>query len=270
MCSNAESRPGTTALFWVLVLFLAVSSSVFAGSRKEPTKPEAKTGEKVVIASTSWVAAIARAGGAQNVRVLAPVDLRHPPEYELKPSDLTAVSKADLIIYAGWEMFAQKLAETAGSAKVQTLTINAANTPEILKAEAQKVAEMLGTLEAYQAWSKSFDAFAEELRQNVQAAYPDRRAVVQRMQTPFAQWLGFEILGEYGPAEPSPAVILELVQTAPALVIDNYHGPSGAPIAEAAHAPYAELINFPGKDGTATLEDVFRYNARILINAAPK
>ena len=265
-----KSRYGSIAFLWVLLFFVGVSTSIFAGAKKEPKAAEPKTGEKVVVASTSWVAAIARAGGAQNVRVLAPVDLRHPPEYELKPSDLTAVSKADLIIYAGWEMFAQKLAETAGSAKVQTVTVNTTNTPEALKAEARKIAEILGTLDAYTAWSKTFDPFAEDLRRQVQAAYPDRRAVVQRMQTPFAEWLGFEIIGEYGPAEPSPAVILEMVQTGPALVIDNYHGPSGSPIAEAAGAPYAEMLNFPGKDKTETLEDVFRYNAQALINAAHK
>ncbi|MDR2484819.1 MAG: ABC transporter substrate-binding protein [Treponema sp.] len=270
MNSTSPLRHGSIALCGALTFFLAVSSSVFAGGKKENKQPTQDTQEKTVIASTSWVAAIARAGGARNVRILAPVDLRHPPEYELKPSDLTAVGKADLIIYAGWEMFAQKLAETAGGAQVQIITVNTANTPDALKAEARKVAEILGTMEAFEAWAKTFDPFAEDLRREILAAYPGPRAVVQRMQTPFAQWLGFEIAGEYGPAEPSPAVILELVRTGPALVIDNYHGPSGFPIAEAADAPYAELLNFPGKDGTETLEDLFRYNARVLINAAPK
>jgi zinc transport system substrate-binding protein/iron/zinc/copper transport system substrate-binding protein len=85
------------------------------------------------------------------------------------------------------------------------------------------------------------------------------------MQMPFMQWLGFEILGEYGPAEPSPALILELVNTKPVMVIDNYHSPAGWPIAEAAQVPYIELINFPGKDGTRTIEDVFRYNTNMLV-----
>jgi zinc transport system substrate-binding protein/iron/zinc/copper transport system substrate-binding protein len=88
------------------------------------------------------------------------------------------------------------------------------------------------------------------------------------MQTPYVTWMGFEIIGEFGPAEPSPAVILDLARMKPAAVLDNYHGPSGWPVAEAAGAAYAELLNFPGKDGTLTIEDVFRYNADVLIKAA--
>jgi zinc transport system substrate-binding protein/iron/zinc/copper transport system substrate-binding protein len=90
------------------------------------------------------------------------------------------------------------------------------------------------------------------------------------MQTPYAAWMGFEIVGEFGPAEPSPAVILELARTRPALVFDNYHGPSGQPIAEATGAAYVEMLNFPGKDGTLSIEDVFRYNAYLLIKAAAR
>jgi hypothetical protein len=254
-----------------IVFFFMFSSLIFAGAGRDA---EMAAGDKVVLASTSWVAAIARAGGAENVRVLAPVNLRHPPEYELKPSDLAAASKADIIIYAGWEQFAKKLAETAGSAGVQILTVNTSNTPEELRTEAEKIARILGTEDRFEEWWKSFEPFADDLRKKIIAVYPDKRAVVERMHTPFAQWLGFEIIGEYGPAEPSPAVILQMVRARPALVIDNYHGPSGKPIAESAKTPegtkvpYAELLNFPGKDGTLTIEDVFRYNANVLINAA--
>jgi hypothetical protein len=254
-------------VFLALILSLALSSFLFAGGNKDRAAGPASNG-KVVLASTSWVAAIARAAGAENVRVLAPMDLKHPPEYELKPSDLASASKADIIIYAGWEQFAQKLADTAGSAGIRTITVTTSNAPAEFRAEAEKIARVLGTEDKLEAWWNGFEPFAEELRGKIIAAYPDKRAVVQRMQTPFAAWLGFDVIGEYGPAEPSPAVILEMVQTRPALVIDNYHGPSGQPIAEAAKAPYAELLNFPGKDGTLSIEDVFRYNADVLIKAA--
>jgi zinc transport system substrate-binding protein/iron/zinc/copper transport system substrate-binding protein len=153
---------------------------------------------------------------------------------------------------------------------VQTLTITTSNAPEEFRAEAEKVAKLLGTEDRLEEWWAGFLPFAEDLREKVIAAYPDRRAVVNRMQTPFVAWLGFEVIGEFGPAEPSPAVILELVQAKPALVLDNYHGPSGQPIAEAAKAKYVELLNFPGKDGTLTIEDVYRYNADLLLKAAAK
>ncbi len=66
-----------------------------------------------VIASTSWVAAIARAAGATDIVTIAPFDLQHPPEHELKPSDLMKVSGAKFLVYSGYERFAKRLAETA-------------------------------------------------------------------------------------------------------------------------------------------------------------
>jgi hypothetical protein len=268
--SKHLSRPFVSwGALCALLLSLAVPALVCAGGKKDGAAEPTAEG-KLVLASTSWLGAMARAAGAENVRILAPLDLRHPPEYELKPSDLDAAGKADLIIYAGWEQFAKKLADTAGSAGVQTLTLRTSNDPAEFKAEAAKIAQILGSEAKLEEWWNAFLPFAEDLRNRVAAAYPDRRAVVNRMQTPYVAWMGFDIIGEFGPAEPSPAVILELAQQKPALVLDNYHGPSGQPIAEAVGAAYVELLNFPGKDGTLTIEDVFRYNAEALIKAAAK
>ncbi|MEN6381870.1 MAG: hypothetical protein ABFC86_01185 [Rectinema sp.] len=66
--------------------------------------------EQLVIASTSWVQAYATAAGAKNIKTIAPFELQHPPEYEIKPSDLVAVQNASLIVYSSYERFAKKLA----------------------------------------------------------------------------------------------------------------------------------------------------------------
>lgn len=221
-----------------------------------------------VVASTSWTAAIARAAGADDVVVIAPLELKHPPEYEIKPSDLDAVSGASLVVYGGYEKFAKRLVETSGGAGTAELKLNTDNVPATLKAEAKKVADYIGTAAAYEKWAASFDPFAEAMRARVMAAYPDKRVAVQRMLKTYAQWLGFEVVGTFGPGEPSPAVVLELVRLKPALVIDNYHNPSGKPVAESLKAPIVELINFPGKDGTKSIEDVFAHNERQFLNAA--
>jgi zinc transport system substrate-binding protein/iron/zinc/copper transport system substrate-binding protein len=256
-----QLRAGRTAVLFFFLFSFSVSASLFAGGRG------AVPGDGAVVASTSWTAAIAYCAGAEDVRVLAPVDLRHPPEYELKPSDLAAAGRADLVVYAGWEVFAKKLAETAGSAGVRILQIAVSNDPDDIKVQAAKIAELLGTVEKYEAWAAGFDEFTAALRARLLGGRPVLRVAVHSTQVPFAAWLGFDIAGEYGPAEPSPALILDLVKTAPTLVIDNYHIPSGRPIAEAAGVPYVELINFPGKDGTRTVEDLFRYNADLLERA---
>jgi zinc transport system substrate-binding protein/iron/zinc/copper transport system substrate-binding protein len=258
VCIRAEK------MFAILLVFFSLSTGLFARGGRDNSAPK---NDGTIVVSTSWVAAIAYCAGAENVHILAPVDLRHPPEYELKPSDLSAASKASLIIYAGWEMFAKKLAETAGSAGVEVLQITVSNDPGDIKAEAGKIAELLGTTEKYRAWAAGFDDFTGTIRTRILEAWPDKRVVVNSMQTPFVKWLGFDIAGAYGPADPSPALILDMVKTGPVLVIDNYHNPSGKPISEAAQVPYIELINFPGKDGTKTIEDVFIYNMNMLIKS---
>jgi len=92
--------------------------------------------------------------------------------------------------------------------------------------------------------------------------------VAHKMQMPFVEWLGLDVVGEFGPEEPSPMKVLELVRKKPALVLDNYHNPSGFPIAEAAKSAYTQLINFSGRDGTRTFEDLYSYNAGLLEKAA--
>ncbi len=243
------------------LLFFIITASLFARGNNDSSGD----GGFLVTASTSWTAAIAIAAGADNVKVLSPAELRHPPEYELKPSDLAAASRSKLIVYAGWEIFAKRLSETAGSAGVPVLILETLNHPETLIKEARKIAAVIGTSDECEAWVLSFSAFTNNLKEQILPLYNDRRAVVHYDQIPFAQWLGFEIIGVYGPAEPSPSLIVELARLKPALVIDNYHAPAGLPIAEAAKAGYAELISFPGKNGSRTLEDVFAYNADILI-----
>jgi hypothetical protein len=66
------------------------------------------------------------------------MELKHPPEYEIKPSDLDAVSGASLVVYGGYEKFAKRLAETSGGAGVYEMKIFTDNVPAVLKAEAKR------------------------------------------------------------------------------------------------------------------------------------
>lgn len=235
------------------------------------TVPSAFAQGARVVASTSWTAAIATAGGATDVLVIAPLDLKHPPEYELKPSDLEAVSGAALVVYSGYEKFAKRLAETSAGAGTEVLALYTDNLPPVFKREARKVAEKLGTTAAYEAWETGFDAQLEVMKARIGAAYPDKRAVVHKYLATYAEWLGLEVIGTFGPGELSPSALLTIVKAKPALIVDNWHNVSGKGIAESlSGAAYVELINFPGKDGTRTIEDVFTYNEKRFLNAAPR
>ncbi|HUW70947.1 MAG TPA: zinc ABC transporter substrate-binding protein [bacterium] len=221
-----------------------------------------------VVASTSWTAAFARAAGATDIVTIAPLELKHPPEYEIKPSDLAAVAGAQFLVHSGYERFAKRLAETAGIDGLTIAQVYTDNIPATFKSEAHKLAVLFGTLPAYESWAARFDTLTASMKMAVSEAFPDKRVVAHAYLKTYAQWLGFDVVGTFGPGEPSPAVLLELAKAKPALIIDNYHNPSGSSIVAATGAPLVTLINFPGKDGTRTIEDVFALNQAAFLAAA--
>ncbi len=224
----------------------------------------------LVIASTSWTAAIARAGGARNILVLAPSDMRHPAEYEPKPTDMLKLGTARLVVYGGYEKFAQRIVEASDQATTPALKLYTDNLPHILIAESAKVAELLGPEEiaGQKKWAESFMIYTTAFRARLMAAWPKKRVAVQGYLKTWAEWAGFEVVGVFGPGEASPAQLLAIAKEKPDLVIDNYHNPSGAALAESLKRPYALLINFPGLGGSVSIEDVYAYNEKVLLKAA--
>ncbi len=230
---------------------------------KEAASP-AKGSGSVVVASTSWTALMARAAGAGDVAVLAPAELKHPPEYDFRPSDVEKLKDAKLIVYAGYEPFMKKMlqaAQTPGDKVVQVVTVN---TPDNLKKQTRLLAEKLGTAEAQKAWEAEFDRAVSALqeaaaKQNVAG----RRVLAQKHQAAFARWLGYQVVAEFGPEELSPAKMGELASLKPDLIIDNFHNPQGAGIADMAKCPRVELRNFPGPEHKS-LQDLLADNARKL------
>ena len=98
-----------------------------------------------VVATNSWTAAFAAAAGATDIVTLAPSGLRHPAEYELKPSDVEALKGANLIVYTGFEVMAKKLGDAASGQSIRMLRIDADYTSAVLRASIMAVADALGT-----------------------------------------------------------------------------------------------------------------------------
>ena len=71
-------------------------------------------GNLTVIATSSWTAAYATVAGAKNVKILAPLEMAHPSEYELRPGDIPKLMKAGTIIYAGYEVITERLKKGLG------------------------------------------------------------------------------------------------------------------------------------------------------------
>lgn len=219
-----------------------------------------------VVASTSWVGAIAQAAGAAHVTVLAPFDLKHPAEYDFKPKDIERVMNADFVVSAGYEPFMKKVMTAARVPEPKALTVYTDNVPSTLKQQTRKLADAFGTQKAEQRWEKAYDnTVARVLAQARKKNLPGTRVIVHRYLAEYAKWLGLDVIGVFGGGEEiTPVQMAELIGKRPALVVDNWHDAQGEAIARETHAPYVLLLNFPGHDGTRTLIDVLEYNARQL------
>jgi len=222
-----------------------------------------------VIATTAWTAAFVQLAGIEDVRVLAPYEMRHPPEYELKPSDIEAVAHARLIVFAGYETMVEKLKETAGRKDIETLQIDTRNDLATTRASVGKIAAALGTegvaAENLQELERYFADWRREISELGLAGAP---VLVHFFQQPLARELGFEVRGVFGPGPLEPAQIVALSEHEVPLIIDNWHNEISRPLVETIPgALKVSWVNFPGSFDTRSLRDVLEYNRRALVQA---
>lgn len=121
----------------------------------------------------------------------------------------------------------------------------------------------------------TLDTVAEEIEGEVEALdVTSFKVVCMKWQSPFVRWVGFNIVGEYGPPETlSAGFVANLTATAKrevvALVIDNLQVgvDFGANLASEVGAVHVVLTNFPGAvPGTGNLTDMLAYNAEQLFD----
>ena len=222
------------------------------------------TAQEAMVASTSLIGAIAKAAGAKKVRVMTPSEIRHPPEYDLKPSDLLKFEGAKVVIYGGYERMVPKLLETSRNKNIIAIQIDTGTSPENLILQARKIAKVLKTEREEQVWEASFLEKLRELQKKI-TPFSGKRSIVHRFAQPFAQWAGLTIVQIIHPGELTPRVVSDAIANNPDLVVDILHFPIAKVIAENAKCKYIQVINFPGVGNTQTLEDVFEYNTAQLL-----
>ena len=239
--------------FFLTLLWIVLLTSL--------TKAEDKI---IVVASTSWTGAIAEAAGADEVRILAPFELKHPPEYDYRPSDIAQLRSARLLVYGGYEPFVKKLAIAAGLPPEKMMVIVTSNDPDNLKKQARLLAEKMGTQKREAAWEKALDkALADIQQQAKKNKISQKKVLVQKYQMPFVKWLGFDIIGVFSADELSPNKVMEYARMKPDMVIDNFHNPQGKPIAEIAKCDYVALINFPTANARSLIELMMENAAKL-------
>ncbi|MGC9341480.1 MAG: hypothetical protein ACP5E3_02165 [Bacteroidales bacterium] len=219
-----------------------------------------------IIATNAWTAAYALAAGMQNVTVLAPYEMVHPSEYEMRAGDIARIKNADLVIYAGYETMIGQIKTGLDLPEEKLLAIATSYNYEEIEQSVMQIAKAQQTETTAQKNLEEIKKLLEHSTESFRESGLDTIPVlVHFFQQSFAAETGLNSIQIFGPAPPEPKQILELTRTEAALILDNAHNPVGGPLRETMEtAKYVELINFPGLYGTRTLGDVIEYNTEKL------
>ncbi|MER5298697.1 zinc ABC transporter substrate-binding protein [Streptomyces lasiicapitis] len=210
---------------------------------------DGKKGGPVVVATTTWEGAFAKAAGAEDVTVLVPPSTQHAPDYDPKPSDLAAVAKADFVLYAPFEPYADKIKDAAGS-DAELVKVNLDNDAGKVRGEVTRLGGLFGTKGAAARWNKTFDREYARLSKDLKASWPGGRspAVVSQVFTTWsARMAGARTVGTYGPEAVTASQLAGLSAKKPALVLDNAHMSTGKVLPDSG-AEQVKIVNYPGKD----------------------
>lgn len=229
---------------------------IFAGC-KEPVKYDS-----IVVATTSWTAAFAKAAGAKNVVVLAPMMMAHPSEYELRAVDIPMIKHARIIIYAGYETMVKRLKSGMDLKQEALLKIDTDYSMATMEKSIMDIAQRLGTERtALQNIDSIRHLITQGRSQFDKSGLNATPVLVNFFQQSIAKELGFEVAGIFGPSNLEAGDINKMVKARSGLIIDNEHNPVGLPLTIVkSDNSYKQLLNFPGLHQTITLQDVIRYN----------
>ncbi|MEU9121048.1 ABC transporter substrate-binding protein [Streptomyces sp. NPDC048506] len=236
-----------TALSAGLVLLTGCGDGTSSG--KGEGEKAGKSSGPVVVATSSWEAALAKAAGAKNVTSIVPASIKHAPDYDVKPSDLTKVAEADYVLYASFEPFAGRIKDAAGS-QAKAVEVNLDNTPAKTRAEVTKLGKAFGTEQAAARWNAEFTGEWDSLAKQVKATWPGGKApavAAQMFTTWAAQLAGAKVVGTYGPEAVTPAQLSALSAKKPKFVLDNENMSTGI-VLPASGAKQLNIANYPGAD----------------------
>lgn len=242
------------------VIAIAVVSLAFCGMMFGKSKKLSAEKEKGIVASTSWTAAFADIAGADKVDIIAPADLRHPPEYEVTVSDIQKISGSKFFVYAGFERMMKTLGDSVGN--TQMVKIGCDNSIETVTRETEKLAKLFGTEKIWEKRIKEFLQAEEEGKKLVaEKNLGNAKVLCNINQVYLAKDLGLNVVQTFGPGPVTSGQIADAKSGKYDLIIDNVHNPVGAPLSEVApDAKYIIWRNFPEVTGRGALVKVIREN----------
>ena len=235
---------------YMMVLWIMVSCN-------GPVKNEA-----MVVATNSWTAAFAKTAGAGNIVVLAPFEMVHPSEYELRAADIPLIIHAKIIINAGYETMVNRLQSGMDLKKEVLVKIDTDYSMATIEKSVMEIARRLGTEKiALQNLDSIRRLITDGRAQFEKSGLNSTPVLVNFFQQSIVKEMGFGVAAIFGPGSLEAADIDRLAKLRYGMIVDNFHNPVGKPLLDIkSGVAYRQLLNFPGSHQTTGLQDVIRYN----------
>ena len=261
-------------MLFILLLFVALNPSTGFAERAENQAPG-------VVCTTSILAHLTEQIGAESLAIttIAPVGMC-PAHFDIKPSQIQAVSEAELLISHDFEPWIESLLISANNRDIERLIFSGPwNTPDSAIDKINQIADVLGNL--FPESEEKFSLNAQQFIQNIKRkgnqlksraenfGVSRYKAIASFHQVSFLEWLGLQVIADY----PSPEMIStkqfyellligkkEMVH----MVVDNLQSGTdfGARLASDLNAAHVALTNFPGLiPQTDSLAAMMSYNA---------
>ncbi len=265
-------RP-TVLLPLCLILVLSITLPITLANGEKP----------VVVTTTSVLGSVVKdlAGDSVELMVISSPAVC-PAHYDIKPSDVYAFSKADLILYHGFEPWVDSLVKASGTKASLVKVSGNWNTPTGIANYYVQVANVLEKNLELNVSSK-LNTVLSELNETSSIlkgkagalGVSNVKVITMKWLKPYVSWLGFNVVADFGPPEKlSSADVEKLVETGKTegvmLVISNLQSGTafGESLASEIGAVHVVLTNFPWTDPESnTLTDVLKKNAETLFKA---
>ncbi len=248
----------------LIIGLLLVSFSLHASPVKENNLPEKNS----FVASTSWVASICQIAGIDDMKIIAPSDMKHPPEYEITPNDIYVISNAKLFMHAGYEIMMDTIRKAGEVDSEKVIKVKTTNTLENITDMVKKISEKAGTQDEAEKRLARFTEVFEQCKNRIMASdLKDMEVFVNINNEETVRNLGLKIAGTFGPGPMDSEQLSLAAREKFIVVIDNYHNPVAAPISKVSpQSKVVEWKNFPETMKNDALGNLIEENVSKLLN----
>ncbi len=258
----ANSYSKHKAITHSIMVSLAVLAMAFLPFALSSCRKKANASTSKYVASTSWVAAIADMAGIEDITIIAPPDLTHPPEYEITASDIAKISASEIFFHAGYEKMMETIKSSLELPEERSVKVRTQNKISVLEDNIRKIIAITKTEETAMRNLEEYKKMIEEGRGKIKAKKLDRLpALVNVNQVPLAEDLGLNIAGTFGPGPLTSGQIEMIARNKYPIIVDNIHNPVIKNIEDL--TPGSHIIvwrNFPEKPEKGALMKLVKEN----------